>query len=125
MAEGPFSRPVAIDLGHLGNVQDRTRAPRSTTTTPRATAAASTTQASCTDVAGLRCTTNGAPSRTDNDISGTPAQQCPTAPDPEGPPLEEPDQVPTGGPSDVLLGTAIVVLLAGALALLAGRRRTA
>ena len=68
---------------------------------------------------------NEAPAGTDNDISGTPAQACPTAPDPEGPEQEEPDLVPTGGPSDVLLGTAIVVLLAGALALLAGRRRTA
>ena len=68
---------------------------------------------------------NEAPAGTDNDISGTPPQACPTAPDPEGPEQEEPDLVPTGGPSDVLLGTAIVVLLAGALALLAGRRRTA
>ena len=68
---------------------------------------------------------NEAPSGTDNDISGAPAQPCPTAPGPEGPPRAEPDLVSTGGPSDVLLGTAILVLLAGALALLAGRRRTA
>ncbi len=68
---------------------------------------------------------NEAPSGTDNDISGTPAQSCPTAPGPEGPPRGEPDLVSTGGPSDVLLGAAVLVLLAGALALLAGRRRTA
>lgn len=75
--------------------------------------------------AGGRVYDNEAPSGTDNDTSGTPAQPCPTAPGPDGSPQEEPDLVPTGGPSDVLVGTAILVLLAGALALLTGRRRTA